>query len=180
MHFEIRGQLIGGIMNTHKKALIILSLIVLMVALIAPQACLGHFDSVSNVFASSTHSPAPTAAKHITDYRGIWLGARATDVRAKLGAPKDMSDVIDVYSFAETETVLFYYDEALSVKAIMATFAGDLTKAPTPIQIFGEDADVKEDGSIFKMVRYEKERFWISYTKTAGDEKLVTIAVQKF
>ena len=174
MHFEIRGQLIGGIMNTHRKALIILSLIVLTVALIAPQACFGYVDSVNNVFASST------SAKHITDYRGIWLGAKAADVRAKLGAPKDMSDVIDVYSFADTETVLFYYDEALAVKAIMATFAGDLTTAPTPIQIFGEDADVKEDGSIFKMVRYEKERFWISYTRTAGDEKLVTIAVQKF
>ena len=65
------------------------------------------------------------------------------------------------------------------VTAIMITYAGDLAKAPTSKAVFGEDAETNAEGGIFKMVRYPKAGFWISYNRTTGDDAIVTIAMQK-
>ena len=41
------------------------------------------------------------------------------------------------------------------------------------------DVAPKEDGGIFKMNRYPKAGFWISYNKTAGADPMIIIAMQK-
>jgi hypothetical protein len=50
---------------------------------------------------------------------------------------------------------------------------------PTPRSIFGADVEAKPDGSIYKMVRYQKAGCWVSYNRTAGDAPLVSITIQK-
>lgn len=124
-------------------------------------------------------TPAPQSHKPMSDYRGVSLGMTADDVRLKLGQPKDKSDDMDMYIFGETESAQFYYDEAHVVKAMMITFTGDLTNAPTPKAVFGEDAEVKPDGSIFKMVRYPKAGYWISYNRSPAPDQVISLAFQK-
>ena len=112
-------------------------------------------------------------------YKGIGIGAATTAVRQKLGEPKDKSDAMDLYVFSDSESVQFYYSPAQTVMAIMMTYSGDLKKAPTPKDVFGEDVAPKADGGIFKMVRYPKAGYWISYNRTVGDDAIVSIAMQK-
>ncbi len=122
--------------------------------------------------------PKPEETPVFTAYRGISIGAAADDVRAKLGNPKDKSDAMDLYLFSDHESAQFFYTEKV-VSAIMVTFSGDLKLAPTTKTVFGEDVAAKPDGGVFKMARYPKAGFWISYNRTAGDDAIVSIAMQK-
>ena len=83
----------------------------------------------------------PTPEKSLfTEYRGVKIGMATADVRTKLGKAKDQSDAQDQYIFSDNESALFYYDAAKNVNAIMITFTGDVSKAPTAKDIFGDDS----------------------------------------
>ncbi len=112
-------------------------------------------------------------------YKGIALGTLADDVRKKLGDPKDKSDAQDLFVFSDEESVQFLYGADKKVTAIMITFSGKLTGAPTAKDVFGEDVPAKPDGGVFKMVRYTKAGYWVSYNKIVGDDSMVSIAMQK-
>lgn len=112
-------------------------------------------------------------------YRAIPIGSSAEEVRKKLGDPKEKYETQDLYVFGDDESAQFIYDGDKKVRAIMITFTGKLGEAPTPKQVFGEDAEAKPDGGIFKMVRYPKAGFWISYNKIVGDDSIISIAMQK-
>jgi hypothetical protein len=122
--------------------------------------------------------PTPEDKPVYTAYRGISIGMSTNDVRAKLDNPKDKSDGLDFYLFSENESAQFFYTDK-AVTAIMVTFSGDLKLAPTPKTVFGEDVTAKPDGTVFKMARYPKAGFWISYNRTTGDDAIVSIAMQK-
>ena len=104
----------------------------------------------------------------------------ATDeVRKKVGNPNDKSEAMDLYIFSDDESAQFYYNASKTVTAIMITFAGDLKNAPTPTDVLGENVDAKQDGGIFKMMRFPKAGFWISYNRTPPPDAIVNIAIQK-
>ena len=65
------------------------------------------------------------------------------------------------------------------VVAISIDFMGGLNDAPSPKQVLGADIEAKPDGSIYKLVRYPKAGYWVSYNRTAGDSPLVSITMQK-
>jgi hypothetical protein len=124
--------------------------------------------------------PRPTPGEAaFAGYKGINVGMTTDAVRKALGVPKDKSDAMDLYVFSDNESAQFYYDGAHLVTAMMITYSGDLKKAPTPKDVFGEDVAPKADGGIFKMVRDPKAGYWISYNRTVGDDQIVNIAVQK-
>lgn len=123
--------------------------------------------------------PAPTPDGAFAGYKGVEIGATTASVRLKLGEPKDKSDTMDLYIFSDSESAQFYYSAARVVTAIMMTYTGDLKKAPAAKDIFGEDVPAKEDGSIFKMVRYPKAGYWVSYSRTAGNDATIVVAIQK-
>ena len=128
------------------------------------------------------YQPAPTPAPEkppFTGYKGITIGTKADEVRAKLGAPTDKSDEQDSFVVSGNESAQIYYDAAKTVTAITVTFTGKLDGAPTAMAVFGEAAEVKPDGGIFKMVRYPKAGFWISYNKIVGSDGMIMIALQK-
>jgi hypothetical protein len=131
--------------------------------------------------ACSAANPRPTPADKpaYTAYKGVEIGAAADDVRKKLGTPKDAADRHEDFVFSETESAQVYYDADNKVMAITITYIGKLDKAPTASAVFGEDVEAKPDGGIFKMERYPKAGFWISYTRTGGDDPLIMIAIQK-
>ena len=113
------------------------------------------------------------------DYRGVQLGMTADEVRKKLGDPKDKSDEQDFFVFNESETAQIVYDKMHKVITISADFltAGD--NVPTAKQVFRGDVEAKADGSMYKMVRFPKAGYWLSYNRTGGTSPLTTVTLQK-
>lgn len=143
-------------------------------ALVIFVACL---DIQGQTKAPAVASPDVKNAAYL--YKAIAIGSLTDDVRKKLGDPKDKSDAQDLYVFSDDESAQFIYGADKKVTAIMITFTGKLTGAPTAKDVFGEDVPAKADGGIFKMVRYPKAGYWISFNKIVGDDSMVSIAMQK-
>lgn len=114
------------------------------------------------------------------EYRGVQIGWLADDVRKKLGDPANKGDEQDYYVFGDKETAQILYDKATKkVTAISVDFLSGATGIITPQQVFGAEIDAKPDGSKYKLVRYPKVGYWISYSRTAGDSPIVSITLQK-
>lgn len=113
------------------------------------------------------------------EYRGVQLGMTADEVRKKLGDPKDKGDEQDFFMFNDSETATIVYDKLHKVITISADFMNPGNSVPTSKQVFGSEVDAKADGSIYRMVRYAKAGFWISYSRTAGDAPLTSVTWQK-
>lgn len=101
----------------------------------------------------------------------------APEVRAKLGDPTLKADDQDYYVISQTESAQFAYDKAQKVVTISIDYTGP--EAPDYRNVVGPSIDEREDGALYKMVRYEAQRFWVSYSRTAGTPPLVTITIQK-
>lgn len=168
-------------MNTTKPGFLSMALVVCVFSFVVTLSEIGVIQPSQAKAHSRPVNPTPTPQSHkpMSDYRGVSLGMKAEDVRLKLGEPKDKSAEMDMYILSETETAQFYYDGAQLVQAMMITYTGDLKTAPTPKDVFGEDAEAKPDGSIFKMVRYPKLGYWISYNRSAGPDQVISLAFQK-
>lgn len=152
--------------------------IVLVFALTAISLAVTSTAGASSAHISAIPRATPDDKPPYSGYKGVAIGSAMDEARTKLGNPKEKSDDQDYFVFSDRESVQVYYT-AKSVSAIMVTYSGKLEMAPTAKSVFGEDAESKPDGGIFKMVRYPKAGFWISYNKTAGDDPMVIIAIQK-
>jgi len=114
------------------------------------------------------------------EYRGVQIGLLADDVRKKLGEPANKGDEQDFYVFSEKETAQILYDKAThKVVAISVDFSSGATGVITPQQVFGSEIEAKPDGSKYKLVRYPKAGYWLSYSRTAGDTPLITVTITK-
>jgi len=111
-----------------------------------------------------------------SEYRGIRLGMTAEEVRAKLGDPKLKADDQDYYIFSDTESAQFAYDTAHKVVTISTDYVG--AGAPDYRNVIGSSIEQTADGSLYKMVRYEAQGFWVSYGRAAANGT-VTITIQK-
>ena len=111
-------------------------------------------------------------------YKGVRIGMTAEEARKLLGNPTDKDDKQDVYSFNENESCQVYYDETRKVKAVSITYLGGKT-IPTAKAVLGDDAEARQDGSIYKLIRFPKAGYWVSYTRTSGNEPMTIIAIQK-
>ncbi|HEX8161044.1 MAG TPA: hypothetical protein VF538_04185 [Pyrinomonadaceae bacterium] len=112
------------------------------------------------------------------DFKGVSIGMSAQDARLKLGNPTEKSDTFDFFNLSEKQTVQVYYD-AGKVSAIAVMFSNPGADAISPKTIFGTDIDAKPDGSMYKMVRYQKAGYFVAYSRTAGDQPLVSVTIQK-
>ena len=114
------------------------------------------------------------------EYKGVQIGWLAEDVRKKLGSPADKGDEQDFYVFGDKETAQILYDKSThKVTAISVDFMNGATDVITPQQVFGADIESKPDGSKYKLVRYPKVGYWISYSRTGGATPIVTVTIQK-
>lgn len=112
------------------------------------------------------------------DFKGVTIGMAAADARQKLGSPADKSDAQDLYNINDKQTAMVYYDGG-KVSAIVLMFTGSASDALTPKLVFGADVEAKPDGSISKMVRYEKAGYFVAYSRTPGDSPMITVTIQK-
>ena len=114
------------------------------------------------------------------EYRGVQIGWLADDVRKKLGAPSDKGDEQDFYKFSDNETCQVLYDKTTrKVTAISVDFSSGASSVITPQQVFGSDIEAKADGSAYKLVRYPKKGYWVSYYRGGGNAPSITITMQK-
>jgi hypothetical protein len=114
------------------------------------------------------------------EYRGVQIGWLADDVRKKLGDPANKGDEQDYYMFGEKEMAQIQYDKATKkVIAISVDFINGASSVLTPQQVFGSDIEAKPDGSKYKLIRYPKAGYWLSYNRTAGDTPIITVTIQK-
>ena len=109
------------------------------------------------------------------EYRGVRLGMTAAEARTKLGEPAMKSDEQDFYVFSANETAQLVY-VAQKVVTISTDYAGGVG-APDYKSVVSEDLEQRPDGSLFRMVFYNSERFWVSYNKSASVVPVVTITI---
>ena len=113
------------------------------------------------------------------DYRGVQLGMTADEVRKKLGTPKDKSDAQDFFVFNENETAQIVYDNTHKVVTISADYMTVGADVPTAKKVFGSEVEAKADGSVYKLVRFPKAGYWLSFNRTGGNAPLTTVTLQK-
>ena len=156
--------------SKHSKVLVLLSCA-------AAFALLASADSYAQRSKGSLDPGDDQPAFH--EFRGVKIGMAADEARKKLGTAKDKSPEQDFYVFNDTEAVQIYYDKSGAVSAISVDFMNGAHTIPTCKDVFGAEMEAKSDGSVYKIVRYPKAGYWVSYSRTAGTESTVTITMQK-
>ncbi len=114
-----------------------------------------------------------------SDFRGVRLGMTADEARKKLGSAREKTAEQDLYVYDDTQVVQVFYDKASAVTAISIDYMNGANGIPSAKDILGADAAAKPDGSIYRLVRYPKAGYWVSYSRTAGNEPTTTITMQK-
>ena len=121
---------------------------------------------------------AATQQPLYTEYKGVRLGMRAEEARAKLGTPAMKASDQDYYVFSENETAQIVYDAAHKVVTISVDYLGGIG-APDYKAVVGGELERTANGSLYRIVRYESLGFWVSYNRTTGPVATVTVTIQK-
>ena len=131
--------------------------------------------------AQRTRTPPdePENRPAFSDFKGVRIGMTADEARKKLGSPRDKGDDQDFYVFNDTQAVQVFYDKAGAVMAISIDFMDGASAIPSAKDVLGTEAETKADGSVYKMLRYPKAGYWVSYSRTAGSSPTTTITMQK-
>ena len=119
--------------------------------------------------------PEPT----FSDFKGVRIGSSADEARKKLGNPRDKGDDQDFYVFNDTQAVQIFYDKTAKVSAISIDYMSGASGIPSSKEVLGTDTEAKPDGSMYKLLRYPKAGYWVSYSRTAGDSPTTTVTMQK-
>ena len=128
---------------------------------------------------SNASANADDAMPAFQEYKGVRIGMSADEARQKLGSPTDKGDTQDFYLVSEKESVQVMYDAARKVSALALIYMDAGANVPTAKAVMGADITPKPDGSLYKMVRYPKAGYWVSYSRTAGDAPIVSVTMQK-
>jgi len=118
--------------------------------------------------------PAPV----YKDFMGVTIGMDANEVRETLGHLKDKGEQQDFFVFSESQSAQIFYDQG-KVSAISVDYVVKGGGAPSPESVLGEAVQAKPDGSIYELKRYPAAGYWVAYSRTAGDNPIVTVTMQK-
>lgn len=140
----------------------------------------GFVLSVNGQTQKAKFTPGQPAVQQplYSEFKGARLGMTADEVRAKLGTPVLKDDELDYFVFSDTVTAQVAYDKAHKAKAISVDYASG-AGAPESASVVGGPLETRPDGSMYKIVRYEAQGFWVSYNRTAGPVVVVTITIQR-
>ena len=138
----------------------------------------GQSRKPSTTRTTSLTDVAPTQQPLMTEYKGVRIGMTADEAHAKLGKGMKV-DNYEFYVLSDRETAQLLFDASNNVVGISVDFLGGVG-APDYRAVVGPDINVKPDGSMYKMVRYDNLGFWVSYNRTAnGTVAMVSITIQK-
>ena len=137
------------------------------------------------LLALTTSSRAQTSAKKATpiflDYKGVKIGMKADEVRAKLGKAKSDDKDGFLYTVSDVETVQIILDAEQKVRTISIMFDGENQNPMKFEDVFGKSVEPEKqaNGTIYKMVNYPDSGYWVSYNRMAGDKAMTIVVVQK-
>jgi hypothetical protein len=151
----------------------------LTVLLIATLSFIALAADISRAQRTRTSTDEPDNQPAFSDFKGVRIGMMADAARKKLGSPRDKGAEMDLYVFNDTQVVEVFYDKAGAVSAISIDFMSGANDIPTAREVLGTEAEAKADGAVYKMLRYPKAGYWVSYSRTAGSSPTTTITMQK-
>ena len=125
---------------------------------------------------TSTKFQAEAPQPIFREYRGVRLNMSMEDARAKLGDAVLRSDELDYFVISPTETAQIAY-KARKVSTISVDYTGGVG-APDFMSVVGTTLLERPDGSVYRMIEYQAEGFWVSYNRSAGPAQTVTITLQ--
>jgi hypothetical protein len=141
-----------------------------------------HTELASGNNPAETTQPTQTVVANAPVYKefmGVTLGMEVDDVRAKLGHLKEKGERQDFFVFSESQSAQIVYDGQGKVTVISVDYVNKEDGTPSPESVLGEAVQPKPDGSIYQLKRYPAAGYWVAYSRTAGDNPLVTITMQK-
>lgn len=146
----------------------------------------GHAQTTDEMAQNATpQTTTENAAKTVlmpvlTNYKEIKIGMTADEVKEKLGKAK-IEDKDGFYYEFRDESAQIVLDADKKVRVISITYPGDNKNAPKFEDVFGKDATIEAqpEGRIYKLVRYPEAGFWVAYDRTAGENPIVTVTMQK-
>lgn len=147
--------------------------------LVSPLMLIALAASTSRAQRTKPAVEDPENRPTFSDFRGVRIGMAAEEARKRLGSARDKSAEQDLYVYDDTHVVQVFYDKAAAVSAISIDYMTGASGIPSPKEVLGTDAEAKPDGSIYKVLRYPKAGYWVSYCRTAGNEATTTITMQK-
>jgi hypothetical protein len=113
-----------------------------------------------------------------TNYKGAQIGMSADEVRKKLGEPSDKTAPQDFYQFSEDETATIWYDASGITTSISVTYF-KASDAPTAKNVLGVDIEPQYSGNLYKLIKYPKAGYSVSYSRTEGDPTVITVSITK-
>ncbi|MDX6384928.1 MAG: hypothetical protein QOK48_2501 [Blastocatellia bacterium] len=145
--------------------------------LVGTLTCLALATNVS--FAQRRAAADDQEQPAFSEFKGVRIGMKTDEARKKLGSPTDKSAEQDFYVFKDTQAVQVFYDKTGAVNAISIDFMSGEKGIPSAKEVLGSEADAKPEGGVYKMIRYPKAGYWVSYSRTAGNSPTTTITMQK-
>jgi hypothetical protein len=113
-----------------------------------------------------------------TDYKGVRIGTTSDEVHKLLGQPAQKVDNQEFYIISEKETAQICYNAASAVMTISVDYLGQSSGAPDYKTVVGDNIEMRPDGSMWQLVRYEKAGFWVSYNRSSGESPTTTVTIQ--
>ena len=117
----------------------------------------------------------------LKEYRKVMIGASADALRDAWGKPEMEYPDGFLYKMSDSETVQIAIGPEKKITAISVTFLKG-QGAPSFAEVFGEGVtpEKRENGSVYKMVRYPDASYWVAYYAGANTGSDVTLTMQKF
>jgi len=113
-----------------------------------------------------------------TNYKGVQIGMSIEEARKKLGEAADKNAGQDFYEFSPDEMAQVSYDASGVVTAIAVTYF-KASDAPTAKNVLGVDVEPQLNDNLYKLIRYPKAGYWVSYSRTEGDPAVITVTMNK-
>jgi hypothetical protein len=130
---------------------------------------------------SQAQANSKKATPFFHDYKGIKIGMKADEVRAKLGAAKSDDKDGLFYTISDLETVQIILDGEEKVRAVSIMFDGENLNPLKFEDVFGKNTQPEKQagGSIYKLISYPDSGYWVSYNRMAGDKPMTVVVMQK-
>lgn len=123
--------------------------------------------------------PRAQSAPVYSEFRGVRLGMTAEEVRSRLGKPQSSDKAQDFFVFSDHERARVYYDADGGATAIVASYFGKQSNAPSALAIVGEEVEPDSNGAISRTVKHPERGYTIIYSRTGGDTPMVFVTLQK-
>ncbi|PYT01741.1 MAG: hypothetical protein DMF63_02540 [Acidobacteria bacterium] len=135
----------------------------------------GHPKPAETQANTGAVSPAP-----MREYHALSLGMSPDDVEALWGKPKIKDEGGFLYNRSDSEMAQIEIGSDKKVSAIAVMFQGG-KGAPSLTDVFGAGAtaDPRQNGTVYKMVRYPEAGYWVSYSATPGENGVTIITLRK-